>query len=159
MTTDQNVWRKAFISWLPLGIVIVFFSGLVYVAVQQNYRSAANDPQIQVAEDVAFAVSHGQAPPDQIVPAAPTADIAQSLSTFLAIYSATGTPIGASVALDGKLPVPPSGVFDAVKQHGDDRFTWQPKPGLRFAAVMTQYSGPALGLSWSAGLCAKWKSA
>ena len=142
---QKNLVRSVFISWLPLGVAIVIFSGLVYAAVQQNYRMSANDPQIQVAEDVALAVTTGQATPDSIVPAAPTADMAKSLSTFLAIYTATGTPIGSSVALDGKLPVPPSGVFDSVKQHGEDRFTWEPKSGLRIAAVMTQYSGPQSG--------------
>ncbi len=141
----DNIWKKTFVSWLPLAVVIVIFSGLVYAAVQQNFRMSANDPQIQVAEDVALAVTTGQAPPESIVPAQPTADMAKSLSTFLVIYTATGTPIGASVALDGKLPVPPSGVFDSVKQHGEDRFTWEPKPGLRIAAVVTQYSGPQSG--------------
>lgn len=142
---DNNVWRKTLVSWLPLGVVIVIFSGLVYAAVQQSYRMSANDPQIQVAEDVSLAVTSGQAPPDSIVPAQPSADMAKSLSTFLAIYNATGTPIGSSVALDGKLPVPPSGVFDSVKLHGEDRFTWQPKPGLRLAAVVVPYSGSQSG--------------
>ena len=98
-----------------------------------------------LGEALWLARSAGQAPPDSIVPAQPTADMAKSLSTFLAIYNATGTPIGSSVSLDGKLPVPPSGVFDSVKLHGEDRFTWQPKPGLRLAAVVTQYSGPQSG--------------
>lgn len=138
---NNNLWYKTFIAWLPLGAVIVIFSGLVYAAVQQSYRMSANDPQIQVAEDVALAVSNGQAPPDSIVPTQPSADMAKSLSTFLAIYSATGTPIGSSVALDGKLPIPPAGMFDYVRQHGEFKETWEPKPGLRIAAVMVPYNG------------------
>lgn len=142
---QKNTTQVAFLKWLPFAVIILVFAGLVEVAVQQNYRMSANDPQIQVAEDVAFAVTHGQATPDSIVPATPTTDMTASLSTFLMIYNATGTPMGGSVGLDGKVPTPPAGVFDATKQHGEYRFTWQPKPGVRIAAVVTQYTGPQSG--------------
>src|SRR4051812_42163598 len=115
-----------FLKWLPLGVAIVMFSGLVYVAVQQNYRALANDPQIQIAQDISNAITQGT-PPDSIVPPNPTVDITQSLAPFVAIYNATGTPIGSSVGVDGKLPVLPGGVFDYVKMHGEERLTWQPK--------------------------------
>ena len=140
MFQSKNKWYKAFLLWLPLGLVTLILCGLVNLAVQQNYRMSANDPQIQVAEDISTAVSDGSATPDQIVSPNPTQDLASTLSSFLVIYTATGTPIGSSVVLDGKIPALPSGVADYVTLHGEDRITWQPKPGVRIAAVITNLS-------------------
>jgi len=47
--------RKVLKQWLPLAIVIKLLCGLVYVAVQQEVRLSANDPQIGMAEDLAAA--------------------------------------------------------------------------------------------------------
>ena len=57
----KSDWYKGLILWLPLGLVTLILCGLVNLAVQQNYRMSANDPQIQIAEDVADAVSQGKA--------------------------------------------------------------------------------------------------
>lgn len=142
---NKNVWLEVFKQWLPLGVAIVVLSGLVYVAVQQNYRTAANDPQIQVARDIATAINEGT-PAESIVSASPTVSIDASLSTFVTMYNATNTPIGSSVSLDGKLPTLPSKVFDTVKAKGEYSFTWQPQSGIRIAAVVTSYkSGSSTG--------------
>ena len=45
---DKKVLREVFINWLPLAVIIVIFSGLVYGVVQQNYRQGANDPLLQI---------------------------------------------------------------------------------------------------------------
>ena len=137
--------KKTFSTWLPLAVAIAVLSGLVFVAVQQDYRMSANDPQIQIAEDVAQAIVSNKASPDSIVPPEPTVDITQSLATFVAIYSATGTPIGSSVAIDGKLPVVPSGVLDKALANGENRLTWQPKAGARFAVVVASFGGKEPG--------------
>jgi hypothetical protein len=137
--------KETFKAWLPFAVIIVIFSGLIYAAVQQNYRTGANDPQIQVAEDISTAISTGQAAPGAIVPANPTVDMTQSLSTFVIIYTATGTPIGGSVALDGKIPSLPAGVTDYTLLRGQDRFTWEPKPGVRIAAVLNHFNGAIPG--------------
>lgn len=145
MTHHKQVCRASFRQWLPFAAIIIMLSGLIYVGLQQNHRLTANDPQIQIAEDVASAITKGNAPPESIVPPNPTEEIASSLSAFVVIYSATGTPIGSSVMLDGKLPSLPAGVFDKVRQRGENRFTWQPKKGTRIAAVVTSFSGPQSG--------------
>src|SRR5579863_675056 len=145
MMNENKRFQQAFKAWLPFAVIIVIFSGLVYAAVQQNYRTSANDPQIQVAEDIAGAISQGQAAPDTIVPANPTVDMTQSLSAFVIIYSSTSSPIGGSVALDGKIPSLPAGVADYAALHGQDRFTWEPKPGVRIAAVVSHFTGPVSG--------------
>jgi hypothetical protein len=140
----KKVLCATFNAWLPLVIVIVIFSGLAYAEAQQVYRQSANDPQIQIAEDLAAAIAQGQ-PVDQIVPAQGTTELSSTLSPFVMIYSASSTLIGSSALLDGKNPSFPTSVFDQVKVHGQWRQTWQPAPGVREAVVVTAYSGTSSG--------------
>ena len=67
---------------------------------------------------------------------ADTIDIAQSLSTFIALYDATGQPIRSTGYLGGKMPELPAGVFDFAKTHAEHKVTWQPRKGLRIAMVI-----------------------
>jgi hypothetical protein len=145
MTHLKQVCCESFRKWLPFAAIIIIFSGLVYAALQQNYRMSGNDPQIQIAEDISNAITKGKVSPRDIVTAPPTEEIGNSLSAFVAIFSATGTPIGSSVMVDGKLPSLPAGIFDKVKERGENRFTWQPKSGVRIAAVVISFSGPQSG--------------
>ena len=108
---------STFKHWLPLAVVTVLLTGLIYVAVQQNYRLSANDPQIQASEDVIQAISQGT-PPDSLVPSQGTLDLAKTLDTFAMTFDQTGKTIGSSVLLDGKNPTVPSGVFDTAKKKG-----------------------------------------
>jgi hypothetical protein len=140
----KKVLSATFVAWLPLAITIVIFSGLAYAVVQQNYRQSANDPQIQIAEDLATAIAQGQ-PVNQIVPAQGTTELASTLSPFVMIYSSTSTLIGSSALLDGKNPSFPTSVFDSVRAHGQWRQTWQPAPGVREAVVVAPFSGTSSG--------------
>lgn len=144
MTHNQKVLTDSLKSWLPLAAAIVIFSGLTYVSVQQSYRQMANDPQIQIAEDVADAISQGT-PAESIVPATGNTDIKKSLSAFVLIYDDSGKQIGSSAIIDGKNPEYPKGVFDVVKQKGETRVTWQPQAGVRMATVVTRYTGKQSG--------------
>jgi hypothetical protein len=134
--------------WLPLALLLTVAAGMVYVAVQQDMRHSANDPQIQLAEDAARALSSGAAP--QTVAATAAADIAQSISPFVAVFDANGKAVASSGLLHGQMPVLPSGVFDSVRTQGEDRVTWQPEPGVRVAAVVTAYSGTPSGFVMAA---------
>lgn len=142
MSHHKKIFQEALFSWLPLAVAIIIMSGLVYVVAQQNYRLTANDPQIQIAQDIAAALNKGDVQADAIVPPTPTTEMTNSLSTFVAIYSATGTPIGSSAAIDGKLPTIAEKILVAAKKSGESRITWQPKPNLRIATVITSYSNP-----------------
>jgi hypothetical protein len=53
----MKVIRYTLKFWLPLAAAVTMLSGLVYIAVQQNMRIGANDPQIQLAEDAARALA------------------------------------------------------------------------------------------------------
>jgi hypothetical protein len=130
-------------QWLPLAIVITAFSGLVYLAVQQVLRQDANDPQIQMAEDAAAALARGETVAS-VLPAGQV-DVAQSLAPFVIVFDDAGTPVASSGQLHGQTPVIPAGVFDYVRQHGEDRITWQPEPGVRIASVIVGYTGTSSG--------------
>ena len=123
--------------WLLVAILITGLCGITYIAIQQAVRQSANDPQIQLAEDAATKLADGQ--PLQIVVPAERVDIASSLAPYLIVFDANGRPIAASGLLDGQMPSIPSGIFGYVKQHGEDRLTWQPRPGVRSAVVVTQF--------------------
>ena len=129
--------------WLLIAIIVSGLSGLIYGVVQQDIRQGANDPQIQIAEDVATKLASGQSV-QSVVPAEKV-DIAKSLAPYIIVFDATGKPLASSAQLDGKTPTIPSGVFDSVRQSGEDRISWQPRSGMRSAVVVTRFGGSISG--------------
>jgi hypothetical protein len=125
--------------WLLCVIVVSGLIGLIYGAVQQDIRQGANDPQIQMAEDIAAKLASGKQL-QSVVPSEKV-DLAKSLAPYVIIFDANGNPVASSAQLDGKIPTIPSGVFDYVRQNGEDRITWEPQTGVRSAVVVTQYKG------------------
>ncbi len=113
-----------------------FIAGTAYLISQQVLRMSANDPQIQLAEDAASRIDSGDEAarviPDHHV------DMASSLAPFVIVYDDSGRPIASSVTLDGKIPAPPRGVFDFVRSNREEGVTWQPRPGVRIASVVTR---------------------
>jgi hypothetical protein len=139
MQTVKNILK----TLIPLAVVITLLSGLLYATVQQVLRMNANDPQIQIAEDTATALASGK-PISSIVPNAQI-DIATSLAPYVIVFDNSGKAIASSGLLHNQLPSVPSGVFDYVRQNGEDRITWQPEPGVRSATVVTRYGGAQPG--------------
>src|SRR3954447_21008146 len=129
--------------WLPTAVAATLLAALIYGAVQQNIRLSANDPQIQVAEDTAQRLGQGGQPDAQL--AQQPVDIAKSLAVFTMVFDAAGQPRVSGAQLDGQIPVVPAGIFDYVRSHDEERVTWQPRPGVRIAAVVTRYSGTQSG--------------
>lgn len=126
-------------SFLILALVITLFCGLVYFSAQQIYRQSANDPQIQISEDMADYLSQGK-DVNAIVPK-PEVDIAKSLVWFVMFFNDKGEIISSNAKLDGQTPVLPFGVLDHARKNGQNRVTWEPKEGVRIAAVVTSYNG------------------
>ena len=125
-------------KYLCLFVIVTAIFGSIDLAVQQDYRQSANDPQVQLAEDAAAALDGGAMPQwnssNQI-------DAGTSLAPFIVIYGASGTPVAASGLIDGSMPTIPGGIFASVNGRGEDRVTWQTAGGLRFAAVVEKYDG------------------
>lgn len=116
-----------------------FVAGAGYLISQQVLRMSANDPQIQLAEDAANRVRSGEIP-SAVIPERQI-DMASSLAPFIIFYDDSGHPVAGSALLDRSIPAMPRGVFDYVRSHGEDRVTWQPRPGVRIASVVTRTTG------------------
>jgi len=129
--------KSIFKTWLPFAVVITAFSMLAYASVQQVYRQGADDPQIQMAHDSADALDGGIAM-EAVVPSHQV-DISTSLSPFYVIFNGAQQPVASSGVLDGDMPGVPDGVLSYAGQHGENRLTWEPKPGTRIAAVIVPY--------------------
>jgi hypothetical protein len=125
--------------WLPLAVALTLVFGVLYVTIQQTLRLGANDPQIQMAEDISRALAAGQSL-ETLVPA-DKVDIAQSLAPYLIVYDAQGKVLRSSASLHGQIPELPNGVLDATRQMGENRITWQPETGVRSAVVIAAVSG------------------
>ena len=135
--------KKSFLlNYLVTIAIITIIFGVIYATVQQSYRTAANDPQIQIARDINARLHEGN-PVESFF--ADTVNIAQSLSTFVALYDATGKPVRSSGYLDGKMPGLPAGVFDFTKSHGEHQVTWQPREGVRMAMVIVSSRASRIG--------------
>lgn len=131
------------IAWVPLAFIITVAAGLVYLAVQQDERSSANDPQIQMAQDAAYNLQSG-ASVNSVVPGNQV-DPSRSLAPFLIVYDQNGKVNSSQASISGQTPSLPDGIFDAVKSDGHKTFTWQPQNDTRIAAVMVHYSGSSSG--------------
>lgn len=139
MSTSKVTLAK----WLPIAVAATLVLGVAYVFVQQGYRQNANDPQVMVAHDVARGIEAGQTP-DQLV-SNETVDPSVSLAPFVIVFDAGAEPTVSSGRLSGAMPVPPHGVLDASRASGENRVTWQPRAGVRIAAVIVPVKGGAGG--------------
>jgi len=118
---------------MPL-FVLTVICGLLHIVIQQMLRLNANDPQIQIAEDLASSLSNGKQPvafngPDKI-------DIGKSLAPFIIVYDTKGNPTASNGTLEGSIPKLPSGVFEFATHRGKDIITWQPRHQVRIALVI-----------------------
>ncbi len=123
--------KKPFYLTCAVLILTILF-GTIYVVGQQILRQDANDPQIQLATDVAVQLNNGTAP-DKAV--GNNVDVANSLAPFVIVYDKSGKVVAGSGYLDGKVPTVPFGVLQAAAGHFDNRVTWQPKDRVRIASV------------------------
>jgi hypothetical protein len=129
--------------WLPLAAITTVLCGTIYAAGQQVLRLSGNDPQIQMAQDAASRLAAGEAVAIVLPPA--TIDLGRSLAPFMIVFDDQGAVLGASGQLHGQPPGLPPGVLDYVRQHGEDRISFQPEPGARFATIVERVTGTRPG--------------
>jgi hypothetical protein len=130
----MNKFIPLFKNWFAHAAAITLVCGIIYITVQQGYRQTANDPQFQLAEDAANAISKG-ADPKAIAGAGQSIEISQSLSPYLIIYNSNGSIAASDATLDGNAPKLPQGVIDGTRNSGMKAVTWQPREGVRSATV------------------------
>jgi hypothetical protein len=119
--------------WLIIVIIISSFCALTYLVNQHFLRQGANDPQVQIAQDLAKELNSGQ---NLTTVANTPVDPSTSLAPFYIIYNSQEQVTVSTGMINGVLP---AGVLDYVKNHGEDRITWQPNENTRIAAVVVPY--------------------
>jgi hypothetical protein len=143
--SNKEYYMKAslLITHFIAAIIITVILLAAYISVQQSYRNAANDPQIQMARDISIALTNGKSI-DKFIPA-DTIDIAQSLSPFTEIFDHNGNPLQSTGYLNESFPQPPAGVFEFTKANTEDILTWQPQPDARMAMVFEKVNTGNIG--------------
>lgn len=134
--------KVSFADYLFVMVIVTVIFGVIYATVQQSYRTAANDPQIQIARDINARLYQGKSVESFLDD---TVDITQSLSAFNVLYDANGKPVRASGYLDHKMIQLPAGVFDFTRSHGEHEVTWQPREGVRMAMVIVSSRASPVG--------------
>jgi hypothetical protein len=134
--------RRAATTWLLLATLAVLLGGLVYGVAQQGLRAAADDPQLQMADDAAAALDRGQSP--AVLVAATDVDIARSLGLFTVVTDGAGSIVRGNGLLDGSPVAPPPGVLATARGGTPDKVTWQPRDGVRIAQVSVGWHGGAV---------------
>ncbi len=121
---------RKYIPWFGIIAILVLIFGTMYGVTQQAQRSAANSPQIQLAEDAAMQLNNGAKA--QVMG---KVDMAHSLAPFIIIFDKHGNVVSGSGFLNGRLPQAPLGILTAANGHDYHSISWQPSAGVRIAAI------------------------
>jgi hypothetical protein len=129
----RHVVRHALPVWLPVIAVATVLIGVMYVVVQQDLRSGANDPQLEMAQDLAGRLATGDGATQ--VAAGPVVDLSRSLAPFVIVLDESNNVIASTGQLNGITPRPPEGVMKAAATERNV-LTWQPRSDVRLAIVV-----------------------
>ncbi len=135
--------RPGFLSHAAAAMIVTVLIGLIYVSVQQSHRSAADDPQLQIARDIAERLKNKQS--IEHFMAGDTIDISKSQAVFTILYTPAGEPLRSTGLLEGNLPRVPKGVLDYASRHEEDVLSWQPRKGVRVALVVESVQAGGIG--------------
>jgi len=138
-STSKNAQFSSLRVVAPLTLALLGVVAFAYVALQQNYRLNANDPQIEIASDLAAQMSAGSLPTDAVDTHMIKVDPSKSLATFGIIVDNNGKVTASNMEMDGTTAVPPKGVLNASSLTHQNRITWQPQTGTRIALVVQAY--------------------
>ena len=126
--------RNNQLNFLSVSLIITVVFLTIYFAVQQSYRSAANDPQRQYARDMRDRIRNNQSIESMM--SRDTLDLRTSLGMFTTLYNEKFEPIRSTGLLDGKFPSLPKGVLEYARDNQENTVTWQPRKGIRMAMVI-----------------------
>ena len=139
-THTYRTFGMYFTYWLLATALITVFYGTIYVAFQQTLRRSADQPQMQMAEDEAIALSHSAVPTEFVNVDKGLIDPTYSLAPFTIIYNEKGNVIASNGTMKGHALTIPRGVYTYTTTIGEDRVTWEPVPGVRIAMVSVPYT-------------------
>lgn len=122
------------ITYFTAAVILSIIILLIYTSVQQSHRSGANDPQLELARDMASRLNNNKTIDPYMTGDA--IEISQSLAVFKTLYSQDGKPLRSTGFLNGNLPNLPAGVFNFTKNNDENVVSWQPSAGVRMAMVI-----------------------
>ena len=105
----------------------------------QAIAEPANHPQAEMAQSAVAKLNSG-ASPAAVLPSGHV-DIARSTDPYVIVLDGRRSVLASSASLDGQVVLPPTGVFDYVTAHGEDRVTWTPADGVRSWIVVDSFRG------------------
>jgi len=138
----NNKFLRVAKLWLSFATLSAVIFGTMYLGLQQCIRLGANITPMECAVNMKDQLETNLSP-GQAITGLPTVNIAHSLSSFVIIYDKSGHAVAGSGKLNGKFPALPEGVFKAADAKKENRISWQPQTGLRFATVILPYSSSA----------------
>ena len=127
-------------QWLALVGAATLILGASYTMVQQSTRLAANDQPISLAQTLTAQLDSGATPNDVV--SLQSINLRSNNNAFAIVTDTQQHILAGSAILDGQSPLPPKGVFNYMKSHSSDTFTWQPAGGVRLATYIIAYAGP-----------------
>lgn len=126
-------------SWLPLAVGLTALAGTLCVVTQQIHRQLADDPQLQIAQEIGEILAQGQDP--SVLDQQPKVDISKSLAPFIAVFDNDSKLISSTGQINEQAPNIPKSVIETAKSGGIHSVTWQPQEDVRTALVITKYEG------------------
>ncbi len=126
-------------------VLLTLLFGTMYGCGHYILRQSADDPQIQLSEDAAQKLEISAEAAQPLTNG--SIDVATSLAPYVVLYSTDGQPISGNGYLDSMLPALPLGVLTTADEKGQNRITWQPRPGLRQALVITKAGAKGFAVS------------
>jgi len=136
MVNVKKITRQSVRLWL---LSVTIGGGLLlfgYVGMQQSLRMGLNDPQLQIAQDIASKLNQ-EATVGSVIP--PTfVDESHSLASFVTIVDNNANVLASSGKIADRVPLPPTSSFPDSQKRGNNWFTWQ-HDGVRDAAVIVPY--------------------
>ena len=129
---------RKFLPVLAIALMVITVFGTIYGTVQQAQRSGANSPQIQLAEDTAAALNNGDAP---LILVHGRVNMAKSLAPFTIVYDKKGHVVIGSGYLGDTVPKASLDMLSAAQGEDYSAVTWEPKDGVRIAAVTVAAKG------------------
>lgn len=133
----MKIAKKMFMYWIIIMFVITFTCSLTYLVTQQALRLGANEQPAQLAVDTALKLQNGKNPVSIVQ--GDTVDLSKSMDTFVMIYDHNKNLQASSGMINDIKPSYPKGVLANTSKKGEERVTWQPQNGLRFATVVLKY--------------------
>lgn len=125
-------------AWVGIAFAVTCVAGSSYGLAQQTVRTAADDPQVQLAEDTARRLQAGGSPGTEV--SASPVEIDSSLAPWLMIYGRDGRLLASNAELDGTAVEYPASAVSSVVAGGQKHLTWAPRPSARQATVIVGYS-------------------